>query len=252
MPEATMGLLDTSVVVDHDLVDPALLPDESAISAITLAELAAGPHATGDEQERARRQDRLQWAASMWDPLPFDSQAARLYGRVFGETINYYVRNNPEMAEVVANPQRYIGQVVRVFSGSVLVTLRGEEMHVSPAFRVELVNAAPPSSPTSEGDGDEAIIRGCQDDVIDVYVTKRTISGDGPSTYQMQIQNVHRGNLKTGRTLEAFWDGEQPKVGNQYIMGRVKDGFFHVDPTISYPYTCHHDKAGWIFRLLQQ
>lgn len=169
----------------------------------------------------------------------------------YGETINYYVRNNPEMAQVVANPQRYTGQVVRVFSESVLVTLRGEEMRVSPAFKVELVNATPPSSPTSEGGGDEAIIRGCQDDVLDVYVTKRTIPGDGPSTYQMQIQNVHRGNLQTGRTLEAFWDGEQPKVGNQYIiMGRVKDGWFHVNPTISYPYT--HDKAGWIFRLLQQ
>ncbi|MCE7868802.1 type II toxin-antitoxin system VapC family toxin [bacterium CPR1] len=86
MPEATLGLLDTSVIVDHDRVDPALLPDESAISAVTLAELAAGPHATGDEQEKARRQDRLQWAAATWEPLPFDSQAARLYGRVFAAT----------------------------------------------------------------------------------------------------------------------------------------------------------------------
>jgi predicted nucleic acid-binding protein len=51
------------VVIDHDILDPALLPDESAISAVTLAELAAGPHATRDAQERARRQDRLQWAA---------------------------------------------------------------------------------------------------------------------------------------------------------------------------------------------
>lgn len=67
-------------------MDPALLPDESAISAVTLAELAAGPHATGDEQEKARRQDRLQWAAATWEPLPFDSQAARLYGRVFAAT----------------------------------------------------------------------------------------------------------------------------------------------------------------------
>ena len=83
MAEASRGLLDTSVLIDHDLVDPALLPDESAISAVTLAELAAGPHATTDEQERARRQDRLQWAAATWDPLPFDAEAARAYGRVF-------------------------------------------------------------------------------------------------------------------------------------------------------------------------
>jgi len=83
---ADRGLLDTSVVVDHDAVDPALLPDESAISAVTLAELAAGPHATADEEERARRQDRLQWAAATWDPVPFDAEAARSYGRVFAAT----------------------------------------------------------------------------------------------------------------------------------------------------------------------
>lgn len=83
MAEPTRGLLDTSVVIDHDVIDPALLPDESAIAAITLAELAAGPHATDDQDERARRQDRLQWATSTWEPLPFDGDAARLYGRMF-------------------------------------------------------------------------------------------------------------------------------------------------------------------------
>lgn len=86
MAEPTRGLLDTSVVVEHDLLDIARLPDESAISAVTLAELAAGPHATRDEMERARRQDRLQWAAATWDPLPFDAAAARAYGRVFAST----------------------------------------------------------------------------------------------------------------------------------------------------------------------
>lgn len=83
MAEPKRGLLDTSVVIDHDIIDTALLPDESAISAVTLAELAAGPHATQDKEERARRQDRLQWAAATWDALPFDADAARLYGRVF-------------------------------------------------------------------------------------------------------------------------------------------------------------------------
>jgi hypothetical protein len=86
MAEPNRGLLDTSVVIDHDILDPALLPDESAISAVTLAELAAGPHATRDEEERARRQDRLQWAASTWDALPFDAEATRVYGRIFVAT----------------------------------------------------------------------------------------------------------------------------------------------------------------------
>jgi predicted nucleic acid-binding protein len=68
MAEPTQGVLDTSVLIDHDLIDRALLPDESAITAITLAELAAGPHATENREERARRQDRLLWATATWDP----------------------------------------------------------------------------------------------------------------------------------------------------------------------------------------
>ncbi|NIR28222.1 MAG: type II toxin-antitoxin system VapC family toxin [Gammaproteobacteria bacterium] len=83
MAEPSRGLLDTSVLIDLDASDPDRLPDQSAIAAVTLAELAVGPHATNDEQERARRQDRLQWAAAPWDALPFDMDAARMYGRVF-------------------------------------------------------------------------------------------------------------------------------------------------------------------------
>jgi len=83
MAEPSRGLLDTSVVIGLDRVDADLLPDESAIAAVSLAELAAGPHATDDADERARRQDRLQWAAATWDVLPFDAEAARMYGRVF-------------------------------------------------------------------------------------------------------------------------------------------------------------------------
>jgi predicted nucleic acid-binding protein len=64
------GMLDTSVVVDLDRVEPAQLPDRMSISALTLAELAAGPHATDDRKERARRQDRLQRAESTFDPIP--------------------------------------------------------------------------------------------------------------------------------------------------------------------------------------
>ncbi len=77
------GLLDTSVLIDFDIIPADKLPDESSIAAITLAELAAGPHATDDPIERGRRQDRLQWASSTWDPLPFNAEAARTFGRIF-------------------------------------------------------------------------------------------------------------------------------------------------------------------------
>ena len=74
------------MVIDHDVIDSKLLPDESAISAVTLAELAAGPHATDKSEERARRQDRLHWATATWDPIPFDEEGARAYGRMFAAT----------------------------------------------------------------------------------------------------------------------------------------------------------------------
>ncbi len=57
----TSGLLDTSVVVDwHDPVVVGALPDQMAISVITAAELAAGPHLAATHAERAKRQARLQ------------------------------------------------------------------------------------------------------------------------------------------------------------------------------------------------
>jgi len=80
------GLLDTSVVIALEALGADQLPEEPAISAVTLAELAAGPHATDDEHERAQRQDRLQRVEAILDPLPFDAAAARAYARVFAAT----------------------------------------------------------------------------------------------------------------------------------------------------------------------
>ena len=77
------GILDTSVVIDLEKIDRALLPIDIGVSAITMAELAAGPHATTDVDERARRQDRLQRTEAIFDPLPFDIEAARAYGRIY-------------------------------------------------------------------------------------------------------------------------------------------------------------------------
>ena len=77
------GLIDTSVVIDLELNRTR----RSSLGARCLCdhhgrELAAGPHATGDPLERARRQDRLQRAEATFEPLPLDSLVARAYGRV--------------------------------------------------------------------------------------------------------------------------------------------------------------------------
>lgn len=79
----TRGLLDTSVVIDLQLIDAASLPQEVTISVVTLAELSAGPAAARDAEEKGRRQDRLQRTEAAFDPVPFDVEAARAYGRVY-------------------------------------------------------------------------------------------------------------------------------------------------------------------------
>jgi predicted nucleic acid-binding protein len=76
-------MIDTSVAIDLERIDPGELPVELAVSAVTMAELAAGPHATPDPEERARRQDRLQRAEAAFDAVAFDSTAARAYGRLY-------------------------------------------------------------------------------------------------------------------------------------------------------------------------
>jgi predicted nucleic acid-binding protein len=81
------GLLDTSVVIDLERLRPEHLPVELAVSAITMAELATGPEATSDPQERARRIALLQHAEDTFDQLPFDVPVARVYGRVFAAVI---------------------------------------------------------------------------------------------------------------------------------------------------------------------
>jgi predicted nucleic acid-binding protein len=94
--EYGQGLLDTNIVILRKWLDPAELPAEVAISAITLAELSAGPHEVrrNDEQddydehaERGRRLDILQRAENEFDPIPFDTEAARIYGRVCAAVI---------------------------------------------------------------------------------------------------------------------------------------------------------------------
>ncbi|MFA4841122.1 MAG: type II toxin-antitoxin system VapC family toxin [Agrococcus sp.] len=83
------GLLDTSVVIDwHDPDVARRLPAEIAISAITAAELAAGPHLAGTKVEAARRQARLQEVESRFEPLPFDAAAVTSYGLVVAAVVS--------------------------------------------------------------------------------------------------------------------------------------------------------------------
>ena len=81
------GLLDTSVVIDLGVLSRDKLSERLAISAVSLAELAAGPAAARDLDVRARRQEQLQRAEATFNPLPLDVSVARAYGRIVGAVV---------------------------------------------------------------------------------------------------------------------------------------------------------------------
>lgn len=76
------GLLDTNVLIRLSEIDEERLPLELLISTVTLAELSVGPLVATDDVERASRQAHLQLAEADFEPLPFDVEAAREFGRV--------------------------------------------------------------------------------------------------------------------------------------------------------------------------
>lgn len=77
------GVLDTNTLIMLSrLTDTRVLPEEPLITAVTLAELSVGPLVASTDAERAARQAHLQQAEADFDPLPFDAQAARAFGRV--------------------------------------------------------------------------------------------------------------------------------------------------------------------------
>ena len=63
-------------------LDPDHLPEEPLITTVTLAELSVGPLVATTRKERSSRQAVLQNAEADFNPLPFDAEAARAFGRV--------------------------------------------------------------------------------------------------------------------------------------------------------------------------
>jgi predicted nucleic acid-binding protein len=73
-------LLDTCVVIRLEEIDFGDLADaEPAISAVTVAELAYGLD-IDDPVERFARTERYYAALDMFEVLPFDTAAAKIYG----------------------------------------------------------------------------------------------------------------------------------------------------------------------------
>jgi len=82
-PRHLRGVLDTSTVIMLSrITDPVALPAEPLITTVTLAELTVGPLVARTDRERAARQSHVQQAEADFEPLPFDTPAARAFGRV--------------------------------------------------------------------------------------------------------------------------------------------------------------------------
>jgi predicted nucleic acid-binding protein len=108
--EHQRGLLDTNIMILRRWIDPAELPSEMAISAITLAELSAGPHEVrrndeqadyGEHAERGRRLHLLQCAENEFDPIPFDAEAARIYGRISAAAVGVGRKPSRRVADLM-------------------------------------------------------------------------------------------------------------------------------------------------------
>jgi toxin FitB len=78
------GVLDTSVYIDLDLLDPEQLPVIPEITAITMAELHQGVAMAKNPAVRAARTEKLGAAIVDFAPLPFDGDAATRFGSLVG------------------------------------------------------------------------------------------------------------------------------------------------------------------------
>ncbi len=84
MPPAARGLLDTSVFIAAESareLDQGLLPDESVISPVTIAELQVGVLAAADLEIRARRLATLESIADV-EVLAIDADVAADWARL--------------------------------------------------------------------------------------------------------------------------------------------------------------------------
>jgi predicted nucleic acid-binding protein len=84
MGAVSRGLLDTSVVIAHEdgIILEQQLPEEAAISVVTLAELHYGVLIAKDDQARQLRLRRLGVVEEAFQALPVDASVARAYATV--------------------------------------------------------------------------------------------------------------------------------------------------------------------------
>lgn len=82
-----IGLLDTSVFIGQEQDRPVgKLPDEAAISVLTLAELHLGVLLANEAKVRAQRLRTLSLVERSFDALPIDDAVARTFAEIVAES----------------------------------------------------------------------------------------------------------------------------------------------------------------------
>lgn len=74
-------------MIGFDSIAPEQMPACAAVSALTLAELAAGPVVAVDGVARYCRADRLNWAEASFEALVFDHSCAHSYARIYSAVL---------------------------------------------------------------------------------------------------------------------------------------------------------------------
>lgn len=87
----TRGILDTSVLIDLHVgaVSIDALPDEQAITSLSIGELGFGVAVAPNDRVRLDRQARLDYFRETFraSTFPYDGDAALLFGRVVGSVL---------------------------------------------------------------------------------------------------------------------------------------------------------------------
>jgi predicted nucleic acid-binding protein len=104
------GLLDTSVFIAEEqgrTLAAAALPDEAAISVVTLAELELGVHMAASEAVRARRLRTLQATQSTYVALPIDDGVASRFAELVATARRGGLRPKVQDAWIAATARTY-------------------------------------------------------------------------------------------------------------------------------------------------
>ncbi|MDN5851290.1 MAG: PIN domain-containing protein [Actinomycetia bacterium] len=112
MTPATLGVLDTSVVIDM----PSNLPHYAvsvSVPAVAVGELSFGLHVAADPVKSAEREQRYRDILATYDPLPYDATAAHWYGAIAAAVRRKGRNPRPRMGDLmIAATARSIGGTV--------------------------------------------------------------------------------------------------------------------------------------------